>query len=43
MPNRISRPLLAWYARHKRDLPWRCVADPYRVCVSEIMIQQTQV
>jgi len=39
----VARPLLAWYARAKRDLPWRRSADPYRVWVSEIMLQQTQV
>jgi A/G-specific adenine glycosylase len=37
------RRLLAWYRRHKRDLPWRRTSDPYRVLVSEIMLQQTQV
>ena len=42
-PPAIVRPLLAWYARAKRDLPWRGAADPYRVWVSEIMLQQTQV
>jgi A/G-specific adenine glycosylase len=35
--------LLSWYARNKRDLPWRRDADPYRVWVSEIMLQQTRV
>jgi A/G-specific adenine glycosylase len=35
--------LLDWYARHKRDLPWRKDRDPYRVWVSEIMLQQTRV
>jgi len=35
--------LLAWYRRHRRDLPWRESRDPYRVWVSEIMLQQTQV
>jgi A/G-specific adenine glycosylase len=35
--------LLAWYRRHGRDLPWRTTRDPYRVLVSEIMLQQTQV
>jgi A/G-specific adenine glycosylase len=35
--------LLAWYAEHKRDLPWRRTADPYKILVSEIMLQQTQV
>lgn len=42
-PPAIARPLLTWYARAKRDLPWRGSADPYRVWVSEIMLQQTQV
>jgi len=35
--------LLAWYDRHRRDLPWRRDADPYRVWLSEIMLQQTRV
>jgi A/G-specific adenine glycosylase len=35
--------LLEWYDRHKRDLPWRQDRDPYRVWVSEIMLQQTRV
>jgi A/G-specific adenine glycosylase len=35
--------LLAWYDANKRDLPWRKTADPYRILVSEIMLQQTQV
>lgn len=39
----VSAPLLRWYARHGRDLPWRQSADPYRVWLSEIMLQQTQV
>jgi A/G-specific adenine glycosylase len=42
-PREIVRPLLAWYARAKRDLPWRRTPEPYRVWVSEIMLQQTQV
>ena len=37
------RELLGWYERHKRDLPWRHARDPYRVWVSEIMLQQTRV
>ncbi len=40
---KIHRGLLAWYAREKRDLPWRKSADPYRVWLSEIMLQQTRV
>lgn len=39
----VAAPLLAWYRRHRRDLPWRESRDPYRVWVSEIMLQQTQV
>src|SRR5262249_7183736 len=39
----LRRRLLAWYAAHKRNLPWRHTSDPYRVWVSEIMLQQTQV
>jgi A/G-specific adenine glycosylase len=35
--------LLRWYDRHRRDLPWRRTRDPYRVWVSEIMLQQTRV
>jgi A/G-specific adenine glycosylase len=34
---------LAWYAQHRRDLPWRRSPDPYAIWVSEIMLQQTQV
>src|SRR5262247_622347 len=39
----FRRRLLAWYRRHRRDLPWRRTRDPYRILVSEIMLQQTQV
>jgi A/G-specific adenine glycosylase len=35
--------LLAWFSDHGRDLPWRRTRDPYRVLVSEVMLQQTQV
>jgi A/G-specific adenine glycosylase len=35
--------LLTWYDQHKRDLPWRADRDPYRVWLSEIMLQQTRV
>jgi A/G-specific adenine glycosylase len=35
--------LLAWYADHRRDLPWRRTSDPYAILVSEVMLQQTQV
>ena len=40
---RFRRNLTAWYARHARDLPWRNSADPYRIWISEIMLQQTTV
>ena len=36
-------PLLQWYGDNARDLPWRKTADPYRIWVSEIMLQQTRV
>ncbi len=39
----IRRRLLAWYRKHKRDLPWRRTEDPYRIWISEIMLQQTRV
>src|SRR5579872_3034311 len=39
----FRRLLLAWYDQHARDLPWRRDRDPYRVWVSEIMLQQTRV
>jgi len=35
--------LLGWYAQVARDLPWRRTTDPYRILVSEVMLQQTQV
>ncbi|HBB37636.1 MAG: HhH-GPD family protein [Candidatus Magasanikbacteria bacterium GW2011_GWD2_43_18] len=35
--------ILAWYAKEGRDLPWRKTRNPYRILVSEIMLQQTQV
>jgi len=39
----FRRRLLRWYDRYKRDLPWRQNLDPYRVWLSEIMLQQTRV
>ena len=35
--------LIAWYEDHKRDLPWRGESDPYKIWVSEIILQQTRV
>jgi A/G-specific adenine glycosylase len=39
----FTRRLLAWYDEHARDLPWRENRDPYRVWLSEVMLQQTRV
>lgn len=39
----FGRRLRAWYRRSARDLPWRRTRDPYRILVSELMLQQTQV
>jgi len=39
----LNRKLLAWYRRNQRSLPWRETSDPYRIWISEIMLQQTQV
>jgi len=39
----LRRRLLAWYSRRQRSLPWRETSDPYRIWISEIMLQQTQV
>ncbi|MCI2058419.1 MAG: A/G-specific adenine glycosylase [Oscillibacter sp.] len=39
----LRGPLLDWYRRTARDLPWRHTEDPYRIWVSEIMLQQTRV
>lgn len=41
--SRLRRRLLAWYKRHQRSLPWRETTDPYRIWISEIMLQQTRV
>lgn len=39
---RLQRLLLAWYRSDARPLPWRTTRDPYRILVSEVMLQQTQ-
>ena len=39
----FQRRVLRWYARYQRPLPWRRTRDPYKILVSEIMLQQTQV
>ncbi|MEK3911610.1 A/G-specific adenine glycosylase [Paenibacillus sp. FSL H7-0331] len=39
----FSNELLAWYLRHRRDLPWRRSRNPYYIWISEVMLQQTRV
>jgi A/G-specific adenine glycosylase len=39
----IRKPLLGWFRKHRRALPWRLNKDPYRIWLSEIMLQQTRV
>jgi A/G-specific adenine glycosylase len=39
----LREAVLDWYARSRRDLPWRRTTDPYAILVSEVMLQQTQV
>ena len=41
--SRVRRRLLDWFSKHAREMPWRADPTPYRVWVSEIMLQQTQV
>ena len=43
LPAIISASLLAWFADHSRDLPWRRNRTPYRVWLAEVMLQQTRV
>lgn len=43
MSSARCKALLSWYGQHARDLPWRHTRDPYRIWISEIMLQQTQV
>jgi len=40
---RLQKALLGWYSQHKRDLPWRGETKPYRILLSEILLQQTRV
>jgi A/G-specific adenine glycosylase len=41
--NRFSETIIAWYKVNRRDLPWRETQDPYKIWLSEIILQQTQV
>lgn len=38
-----ASPLISWFKENKRDMPWRRTSDPYKIWVSEVMLQQTQV
>lgn len=42
-PELFAEKLLRWYGRHRRDLPWRQTTDPYRIWLSEVILQQTRV
>ena len=39
----FSKELISWYSKNKRDLPWRNTRDPYKIWLSEIILQQTKV
>ncbi len=43
LKRRFRTRLLKWYREYGRDLPWRKTSDPYKILVSEVMLQQTQV
>lgn len=43
MPKSFSTSILLWYEKNRRDLPWRHTRDPYKIWVSEMMLQQTTV
>ena len=42
-PHLFDRELISWYMQNKRDLPWRETTDPYKIWISEIILQQTRV
>ena len=42
-PAQWARRVIDWFDRNQRDLPWRHRPDPYRIWLSEVMLQQTQV
>ena len=39
----FTESILSWYYHNKEDFPWRLTKDPYKIWISEIMLQQTQV
>ena len=42
-PTEFSQRIIRWYHHHHRDLPWRHTTDPYRIWLSEVILQQTRV
>lgn len=42
-PSEISRVLIQWYEINRRELPWRETSDPYKIWISEVILQQTRV
>ena len=40
---KIVKPIVNWYQKNKRDLPWRREKNPYHIWISEIMLQQTRI
>ena len=43
MENNFANKLIEWYKINQRDLPWRKTNDPYKIWVSEIILQQTRI
>ena len=43
MKNNFAKKLIEWYKINQRDLPWRKTNDPYKIWVSEIILQQTRI
>lgn len=41
--NTIAQKIIGWYKKNTRDLPWRNTADPYRIWISEVILQQTRI
>ena len=39
----FTKPLMQWYKKNSRPLPWRVTSDPYKIWISEVMLQQTTV
>ena len=39
----MSHKLLTWYEANKREMPWRGIKDPYKIWLSEVILQQTRV